>query len=191
MRFGKEKESQKYERERLDDEAGRLTKKITENFLPQFPQKKWVIDAGSLSVMEKEFIPPGAILTPNFEEYRLLFGVDLEKKPREEKEKTLAFLAREHQAVLLTKEDYSCVTDGKTCFFVGPGNKGLEKGGMGDVLAGLAAALVGQKPALEAAATALFVSKKAAYELYRKKGPFFNADDLADEIPLAMERLLK
>jgi NAD(P)H-hydrate repair Nnr-like enzyme with NAD(P)H-hydrate dehydratase domain len=159
--------------------------------LSQFPQKQWVIDAGSLQVMEKEFISPGAILTPNFEEYRLLFGVDLEKKPVEEKEKTLVFLAREHQAILLTKEDYSLVTDGRTCFLVGPGNKGLEKGGMGDILAGLVAALAGQKPPLEAAATALFVSKKAASKLYRKKGPFFNADDLADEIPFAMERLLK
>lgn len=191
MRFGKEKESQKYERERLDDEAGRLTKKITENFLAQFPQKQWVIDAGSLQVMEKEFIPPGAILTPNFEEYCLLFGVDLEKKSGEEKEKALAFLAQKHQAILLTKEDYSLATDGRTSFLVGPGNEGLEKGGMGDVLAGLVAALAGQKPVLEAAATALFVSKKAAHELYGEKGPFFNADDLADKIPSAMERLLR
>jgi NAD(P)H-hydrate repair Nnr-like enzyme with NAD(P)H-hydrate dehydratase domain len=157
----------------------------------QFSQKQWVIDAGSLQVMEEEFIPPGAILTPNFEEYCLLFGVDLEKKPVEEKEKTLAFLAQKHHAVFLTKEDYSLATDSRTCFLVGPGNKGLEKGGMGDVLAGLAVALAGQKPALEAAATALFVSKKAAHELYREKGPFFNADDLADKIPFAIERLLK
>ena len=191
MRFGKEKESQKYEGKRLDDEVGRLTKKITENFLAQFPQRKWVIDAGSLSVMEKEFIPPGAILTPNFEEYRLLFGVDLEKKPAKKKEKMLVSLAQKYGAVLLTKEDNSLATDGRTCFLVGPGNKGLEKGGMGDVLAGLVVALAGQKPALEAAATALFVFKKAAHELYRGKGPFFNADDLADEIPLVMGRLLK
>jgi len=52
-------------------------------------------------------------------------------------------------------------------------------------------ALARQKPALEAAATALFVSKKAAYELYRKKVPIFNADDLVDKIPFAIERLLK
>jgi len=191
MRFGKEKENKEYEKKRFDDEAGRLTKKITEGFLSQFPQRQWVIDAGSLQVMAEKFIPAGAVLTPNFEEYRLLFGVDLEKKPTAEKEKMLVSLAQKYRAVFLTKEDYSCVTDGKTCFFVGPGNKGLEKGGMGDVLAGLVAALVGQKPTLEAAATALFISKKAAHELYRKKGLFFNADDLADEIPFAIERLLK
>ena len=165
MRFGKEKESKKYEKKRFDDEAGRLTKKITEDFLSQFPQKQWVIDAGSLQVMEEEFIPPAAILTPNFEECRLLFGVDLEKKPAEEKEKMLVFLAQKHQAVLLTKEDHSLATDGRTCFLVGPGNKGLEKGGMGDVLAGLVAALAGQKPVLEAAATALFVSRQTIFSI--------------------------
>ena len=90
----------------------------------------------------------------------------------------------------MTKEDYSLATMAGP-FLVGPGNKGLEKGGMGDVLAGLAATLAGQKPALEAAATALFVSKKAASKLYQEKGSFFNADDLADEIPFAVERLLK
>ncbi|MBP8591081.1 hypothetical protein KBI33_01270 [Candidatus Shapirobacteria bacterium] len=190
MRFGREKESKKYERKRFDDEAGRLTKKITEGLLSQFPQKQWVIDAGSLQVMEEKFIPSGAILTLNFEEYRLLFGVDLEKKSTAEKEKILVSLAQKHAAILLTKEDYSLVTDGTTCLVVGPGNEGLEKGGMGDALAGLAVALAGQKPSLEAAATALFISKMAAHQLYQKVGPFFNADDLVGEIPLALGRLL-
>ncbi len=55
------------------DKEGLKTKKITETLLKKFPNKQWVIDAGSLQVMETKFIPPNAILTPNEKEFEMLF----------------------------------------------------------------------------------------------------------------------
>jgi NAD(P)H-hydrate repair Nnr-like enzyme with NAD(P)H-hydrate dehydratase domain len=56
------------------DKTGLFTKKITEDLLKRYPEKQWVIDAGSLQVMDKKYIPKNAILTPNKKEFEMLFG---------------------------------------------------------------------------------------------------------------------
>jgi len=48
---------------------GELTYYLTEYLLRKYPGKKWVIDAGSLQMMEPEWIPEGAILTPHQKEF--------------------------------------------------------------------------------------------------------------------------
>ena len=64
----------RYRRE-IGDGGGDETKEVTENLLKKFPDKRWVIDGGSLQVMDKEWIPKGAILTPNRKEYEMLFNL--------------------------------------------------------------------------------------------------------------------
>jgi len=46
------------------DKEGTETKKITEKFLKKFPDKKWVIDAGSLQVLDPSLIPIWQFLLP-------------------------------------------------------------------------------------------------------------------------------
>jgi len=70
------------------------------------------------------------------------------------------------------------------------GNQGMTKGGTGDVLAGLVAALYCKNEAFLAASAASFINKKAGEDLAEKMGIYFNASDLADQIPKTMERLL-
>lgn len=53
------------------DRACQLTKSITQKLLTKFADKKWVIDAGSLQIMSPEWIPQGAIITPNRKEYEI------------------------------------------------------------------------------------------------------------------------
>ena len=65
------------ERKKTWDETGRKTKEVTETLLSKFPNKQWVIDAGSLQVMEPRYIPKNAILTPNQKEFEMLFGGEL------------------------------------------------------------------------------------------------------------------
>jgi NAD(P)H-hydrate repair Nnr-like enzyme with NAD(P)H-hydrate dehydratase domain len=48
-----------------EDRVGKKTRKITEYLLSKFPHKKWVIDGGSLQVMDANWIPEGSIITPN------------------------------------------------------------------------------------------------------------------------------
>src|SRR3972149_8107344 len=50
------------------------TKILTERLLAKFPYKKWVIDGGSLQVIEPEIIPKMAIITPNRKEFSKLFN---------------------------------------------------------------------------------------------------------------------
>ena len=75
MRYRKEGQSLSCKHQKLCDEEGYKTKRITETFLRQFSQKQWVIDAGSLQVMDKKFIPKNAILTPNRKEFQMLFNL--------------------------------------------------------------------------------------------------------------------
>lgn len=76
MRYRKEGQRAKGKRQNLD-KAGLQSKEITERLLSQFPNKQWVIDAGSLQVMELKFIPKNAILTPNQKEFEMLFGEEI------------------------------------------------------------------------------------------------------------------
>src|SRR4030042_929296 len=94
MRFGSEKTPEK-ERRNIDQEEGKLTREITEKLLKKHPNKRWVIDAGSLQVMDSDWIPKGAILTPNLKEYEMLFksklGLETEKRLEVVKSKAKEF----------------------------------------------------------------------------------------------------
>lgn len=154
------------------DGVGKKSKEITEKFLSEFPQKQWVIDAGSLQVMETKFIPKNAILTPNKKEYQMLFG-DMEPDQA----------AKKYNCIIVFKSPETIVCSPKERVLVKGGNAGLTKGGTGDVLAGLTVALVAKNPPFLAACAASFIVKKAADELYKKVGLAYNADDLAEKIP--------
>jgi hydroxyethylthiazole kinase-like uncharacterized protein yjeF len=172
MRYRKEGE------ERFD-EAGKETKKITEKLLKQFPLKQWVIDAGSLQVMDPQFIPKNAILTPNKKEYQLLFG---EMKPQE--------AAKKYQCVIISKNQETKVCSSQEVQVVENHEVPLTKGGIGDVLAGLVVALVAKNPPFLAACASSWLMMKAVDELDEKVGPHFSADDLADKIPEVMKKLI-
>jgi len=154
------------------DGAGKESKEITEELLSQFSDKQWVIDAGSLQVMEAKFIPQNAILTPNKREFRMLFGG---MKPEE--------AARKYQCIIVDKGPEELVYSPQEKISIKGGNPGLTKGGTGDVLAGLALALAAKNPPLLAACAASYLLKKAGDELQLKVGLVYNADDLAEKIP--------
>jgi len=173
MRYRKKDESS-------SDKNGKRTKKITESLLARFPQKQWVIDAGSLHVMDKKFIPPQAILTPNRGEYEVLFG---NQKP--------ADAAKNNNCIIVFKNAQTEVFSPREEKLVKGGNNGLVKGGTGDVLAGLSVALAAKNPPFWSACAASFIVKKAADELYQKVGFAYNADDLAEKIPEVLGRYLR
>ena len=153
------------------DEAGEESKEITETLLKKFPNKQWVIDAGSLQVIKPEVIPHGAIITPNQKEYLLLFG---SKKPEQ--------AAKEYRLIIVCKNHETLVCSQDEGVLIKGGNAGLTKGGTGDVLAGLIVALAAKNSPFLAACAGAFLTKKAADELYKKVGFAYNADDLAEEI---------
>jgi hydroxyethylthiazole kinase-like uncharacterized protein yjeF len=179
MRFKRETDREKCEKNKLCDREGEKTKKMTENLLRQFPNRQWVIDAGSLQVINPQFIPKKSILTPNKKEYRLLFGQNEPGK-----------MAKKYQCVIVAKGPETIVCSSQKCLIVRGGNEGLAKGGTGDVLAGLNVALVAKNLPFSAACIASFLIKKTADELYQKVGFVYNADDLAEKIPEVLGKYL-
>jgi NAD(P)H-hydrate epimerase len=154
------------------DEEGEKTRQITENLLKKFPDKKWVIDAGSLQVMEKEWIPNMAILTPNKKECKMIFG---NLDPRE--------AAKKYNCVIVLKGLITKVFSPDSQIEVKGGNPGLTKGGSGDVESGLTVALLAKNDPFLAAASSSYIVKKTADLLFHEVGTNYNSDDLASRVP--------
>lgn len=160
------------------------TKDLTERLLKKYPSKRWVIDGGSLQTIDPTLIPKNAILTPHHGEFQTLF----KKNGTEE---SVWEMAQKYNCVIVLKGETDIVCSPETCISVAGGNAGMTKGGTGDVLAGLVAALYAQNSnAFLAASCASFFNKKAAESLYKKVGVYFNASDLVGEIPTVMKDLL-
>ncbi len=165
--------------EKGDDDTGKLTTEL----LKKFAHKKWVIDGGSLQTISPSVIPQNTILTPHRKEFEILFKIPANKENVEK-------MAKKYKCVILLKEPTDIVCSKKVCVKVPGGNAGMTKGGTGDVLAGLVAALYCKNEAFLSAVTGSFINKKAGEELFKKSSYYFNASDLANEIPVVMKELL-
>lgn len=150
--------------------------------LKTFPSKKFVLDAGALHLAEKKFFGPNVLVTPHPLEFKTLFG--FEASPLQAKAQ-----AAKYGCVILLKKVFCFVSDGKTLSQNKNGNEGMTKGGTGDVLAGLCAAFACKNPLLLSAEAAAFANGFAGDRLKKKKGVYYNADDLIGEIPLALKKL--
>ncbi len=179
MRYTSEADSHKTS-PNPDDGEYQESREITRDMLLKFPSKKWVIDAGSLQVMEASWIPENAILTPNKKEYKMLFG---DEKP--------FIIAKKYKCILVIKGPATFIYSPDESLEVQGGNPGLTKGGTGDVESGLTVALLAKNEPFLAAAAASFVVKKTAESLAEKTGNFFNSDDLAKAVPETLASFLK
>ncbi len=163
-------------------ERTRETKTLTDGLLQAYPHKQWVIDAGALQMMDTAHIPQHAILTPHHQEFALLQNGNPTITPT-------AF-AKQHTCIVVEKGQIDVITDGIHEEKISGGNAGMTKGGTGDVLAGLIAALACTHDPFLAAVAGSFINKAAGDDLYTTVGPFFNATDLALQIPTTMKTLL-
>lgn len=179
------------------------TKELTDDLLKKYPTKKWVIDGGSLQTIDPSLIPQNAILTPHRGELAQLFRFKIqdptgtfgsrfkiEEHNTELDQELVSQMAKEYHCTIVLKGREDIICSKETCVIVTGGNPGMTKGGTGDVLAGLIAALACKNDPFLAAATGSYLNKKAGESLSRKVGPFFNASDLASALPGVMKELL-
>lgn len=159
------------------------TQELTEGLLRKYPHKKWVIDGGSLQVISPDILPQSAIITPHKGEFVKLFGVVAD-------ELTVSEMAKKYNVVILSKGETDIVASPNEMISVSGGNSGMTKGGTGDVLAGLTAALYAKNDAFLSACAASYINKKAGESLEKRMGIYFNASDLANEVPLVMKELI-
>lgn len=169
---------------KLTDE-GEQTYWLTKYLLEKYPDKKWVIDGGALQMMEKTWLLglKNIVLTPHHQEFERLFGMPPTPENVEK-------MAKEYHCVILRKGQEDIVCSANECVVVKGGNAGMTKGGTGDVLAGLVAALACKNDLFLAATTGSYINKKAGESLYERVGYTFNSSDLVDEIPRVMKELL-
>ncbi len=163
------------------DEVGEKTRRLSLRLLSKFSKKKWVVDGGSLQVLNINELPKGSLITPNKKEFNMLFGEEMiDDLPMRVKQ--VKKLAGKYKINILSKGVVDIVTDGERAVLVEGGNAGLTKGGTGDVLAGLVAALLVRNELILAVSVASYLVKQAGERLALRKGLMFNADDVVEEI---------
>lgn len=158
---------------------------LTKELLLRYPHKKWIIDAGALQMMDKRWFHElsSSIITPHPLEFQRVFSIPASPED-------VSHMARRYKTVILLKGKTDVVCSETACIMVEGGNAGMTKGGTGDVLAGLVAALATKNDLWIAATCGSYINKKAGESLYKKVGLYFNASDLVSEIPSVMEKLL-
>ena len=120
------------------------------------------------------------VLTPHEGEFRRLT-----QHPEPDRVLGAQRLAKETGCVVLRKGHETVISDGKETYVNRTGNAGMATGGSGDVLAGILAALVGQKiPVLQAAATAAWLHGTAGDLTAAQLGQYSMGPlDLLDHLP--------
>lgn len=166
------------------------TKSLTEGLLSKFPDKKWVIDGGSLQVIKPEILPKTSIVTPNAKEFLKLFDLRFKIEELRNKNELVSEMAKKFGITILLKGEVDFVSNGERTMEIPGGNAGMTKGGTGDVLAGLVSAFYAKNNALISAVCASFINKKAGESLEERVGFYFNASDLVAEIPNIMKKYI-
>jgi NAD(P)H-hydrate epimerase len=159
-----------------------------------------VADADALNVLaeRRAFRRRGPwVLTPHPGEAGRLLG-----KPtaavQKDRPAAVRALAERFGAVAALKGAGTLVSDGMKIYENGTGNPGMASGGMGDVLTGIVAGLMGQvraaSPAeacFRAAAAGVHLHGRAGDRAARELGPVgFAASDLADRLPAVFKALV-
>ncbi len=145
------------------------------------PEKtRLVIDGDGLKRVKGK-IPRGAILTPHELEFRMLFGLEGNKE-------NVRSMASSAGCVILKKGPVDIISDGKAIVTNTVHNAGMTKGGTGDVLAGLVAALACKNDPFTAAVSGARMNGLAGNLLMKEYGYNFCASDLAGMLPRAFAK---
>lgn len=168
------------------------TEAVVNYLLKKYPDKKWVVDGGALQVVNPaELLNSNMIATPHNKEFEILKSKFSIFKTQFSINDQLIKFSKECKNVTIVlkgKEDLIC--QGDKLIINQTGNEGMTKGGTGDVLAGLVAALYCKNEAFLAASCGAYLNGLAGDKLYERVGRYFNASDLVKEIPRVMKETL-
>lgn len=170
-----------------------LSYALVRHLLSKFPKKKFVLDAGALQNMEKDWLrrldqPP--IITPHIREFDRLFGIDLTEKSENDRTRILMDTAKKYRCTILLKNITDYITDGERIVKVTGGNAGLAKGGSGDILAGIAASFFAKNDPVHSLVLASYLVNVTGEDLYRERGLMYNSTDLVLNFSKTAHRIL-
>ncbi len=149
-----------------------------------------VIDADAVYALEGRKIGSNRkkiLFTPHLYEFYALTGKNLSTLSLEERGERVKFFAEKLSSTILLKGEYDFISDGETLEVNKMSVPYLTAGGTGDVLAGIAGALLarGLSP-LMAGKTAAMISTKAGLLAAEDKKDSLIATDVIDKIPEAI-----
>jgi len=158
-------------------ERSAYTTQLSNRLLQNWPEKKWVIDAGALQMINPDLLNANCIITPHQQEMKILQQKNSNFDPNNYQASPTCLLKGQIDQIFIR------VNDELMTIKIEGGNAGMTKGGTGDVLAGLLAALYCKNQAATSSLIASYINKKAGDHLYQKVGPYFNSSDLVEAIP--------
>jgi len=131
------------------------------------------------------------VVTPHPGEFGRLVGKTVAEVEADREGHAAAFAETAGPLVVVLKGSGTVVTDGRRVYVNTTGNPGMATGGVGDVLTGVIAALIGQKlPAFEAAQLGVYVHGLAGDVARDQNGEVgMIAGDVVDALPDAFYHL--
>jgi len=174
-------------------DEGLYTYFLTKFLIENFPEKKFVFDAGSLQMMEKEWLlklKTPAIITPHQKEFERLFNEKILNLDFNEKIELVKANAKKYKVVILLKAVKDIISDGEKVYIIEGGNQGLTKGGTGDILSGLIVSFYSKNFALESAIISSYLLKKTADELFLQNGYWYNINNIINMIPKVFKKII-
>ena len=154
-----------------------------------------VLDADGLNAIKAHDLKKAyakLIVTPHPGEMSRLTGVKI-LEIQKRREHTAQEFTRQFGALCVLKGSGTVVTDGKKVFVNTTGNPGMAKGGSGDVLTGMIAALIGQvrePKLLNAALCGVFLHGLAGDIAVRKKTRIgVLPGDISETVPAAIRKI--
>jgi len=159
------------------------TFEMKEKLLKKFPEKKVVIDATAMWHLKPELLHTNCILTPHSREFENVFACHAEAPCVQKNAET-------YNCTIVLKGARDYISNGKELFENSTGNVGMTKGGTGDVLAGVVAALACTNDCLVSALAGIYLSGVAGDRLLERVGTFFNAEDVIRELGSVWEEYL-
>lgn len=176
---------------KIRDEA-EYTQQLTKYLIENYPEKRFVFDAGALQMMDKEWLKElkvPAIITPHQKEFESLFDLSIADESQEDKAQIVKKIAKDYNCVILLKAINDIVSDGEELYIIQGGNQGLTKGGTGDILAGLTVSWRAKNEPVVSAAVASLILKKISDELFLSHGYWYNVADILAKIPGLLRKL--
>jgi NAD(P)H-hydrate epimerase len=163
-------------------------------WLIQSTDKPLVIDADGLNALSAQ---PGlfsslnraVVVTPHPGEFARLIRTDVAAVQADRVGNAARLAASSDQLVVVLKGAGTVVADGRRVYVNQTGNPGMARGGAGDVLTGVIAALIGQRlPAFEAAQLGVYIHGLAG-DIARDQSGMVGmiAGDIVDSLPDAFE----
>ncbi len=175
----------------LSDEIRRLVAWVVESVdLPT------VLDADGLNALAGQMdllrdLKRPLVVTPHPGEFARLTGMTIPQVQADREGQAAALASRSDSLVVVLKGNKTVVTDGQRIYVNTSGNPGMASGGVGDVLTGVIAALLGQKlPAFQAAQLGVYVHGLAGDIARDQNGEVgMIAGDIVDSLPDAFYHL--